>query len=502
MLEVGSTTAGGNVQVNATLGSELAPALTGNSGTNWTLSNTTGYTQPFVGTIEKTGDGTGTITQTTGTVTIGTIYKLTVVVSSYSGGGFIYATFGGSGPIDDISISSAGTYTAFMKASSTAKLVFQVGNGNTSRFVISSISIVPITTNTGDVIVNGSIKINRDILNYNGVSILTTNGVGNVAINSEPEGSYRLKIGGSIGITSDIYWRGGYMLSTDIFMTPTNGVATIRNSNSGTSSALALYSKNTEAMRIDPLQRVGFGITTPSSKLDVNGTARVRDSLKALAKVYMTGIPTVDTAYQHLAINPATGEVKRSAVVQVGKTNKVTVDSANAVRMTGNATVWNDLVFSSTQLKTIGVAAKPDFSTTELGLLFPQNDTTENVGIIVQMPHFWKEGSSIYPHIHWIQSSADTATWKIKYRVYNIGATIPAWTIITNNNHSSPYTSGTIQQLATFPAISMSGKTLSCIIDIILYRNDNILAGDALLKQFDLHIEQDALGSNSEISKN
>lgn len=171
------------------------------------------------------------------------------------------------------------------------------------------------------------------------------------------------------------------------------------------------------------------------------------------------------------------------------------------LKLYNNATQFDDLQFPVGSLKSVGSADKPDYNTTDLGLLFPKNDTTERVGVIVQMPHSWKEGSSISPHVHWLQTSADTATWKIKYRVYNVGGTVPAWTIIASNNHAYTYTSGSIHQIAEFPDITMSGKTLSCIIDMIVYRKDNQLAGDALFKQFDIHIEKDGLGSQTESSK-
>ncbi len=190
-------------------------------------------------------------------------------------------------------------------------------------------------------------------------------------------------------------------------------------------------------------------------------------------------------------------------ILHVGNgVNNITIDTTNSYRMYGSATVWDDLAFESSQLKSVGNSDKPDYDVSNLGLLFPQNDTTERVGHICQMPHRWKEGSSIYPHVHWIQSGADSATWKIKYRVYSIGEAVPsAWTIITSNNHAVTYSSGNIQQLATFPAISMTGKTISCIVDIILYRKDNILTGDALMKFFDIHFEVDGLGSKDELSK-
>jgi hypothetical protein len=56
------------------------------------------------------------------------------------------------------------------------------------------------------------------------------------------------------------------------------------------------------------------------------------------------------------------------------------------------------------------------FDETNIGLLFPQNDTTEIVFVIAQIPHNYKLGTNIKPHIHFVQSSASTPTFKIEYK--------------------------------------------------------------------------------------
>ena len=63
-------------------------------------------------------------------------------------------------------------------------------------------------------------------------------------------------------------------------------------------------------------------------------------------------------------------------------------------------TYWTDLRIPFTQTRQ-GANTKPDFDTTNVGFLFPQNDTSEILYFIAQMPHSWKFETTIYPHIHW-----------------------------------------------------------------------------------------------------
>jgi hypothetical protein len=181
----------------------------------------------------------------------------------------------------------------------------------------------------------------------------------------------------------------------------------------------------------------------------------------------------------------------------------VAVDSTG-ILLAGNATVWDDLMFPSTQVRQ-GATAKPDFDTDTLALMFPEDDSTEIAYIIVQMPHKWKEGSTIYPHVHWLQSQDDTADFSIEYKWFNIGDAFPTtWQYYRMNLPVTSYSAGTkIQQLNEGSGgISGSGKTISSIILIRLKRlYGDGYPNDAAMLQFDIHYEMDALGSKSEYEK-
>ncbi len=173
----------------------------------------------------------------------------------------------------------------------------------------------------------------------------------------------------------------------------------------------------------------------------------------------------------------------------------------------GEATCWDDLSVPLTRDKQ-GQSSKPDYDFTNLGLLFPQNDTGEIVYLVLQMKHAKKLGSDIKLHIHYIQNSSDKPIFDVEYKFYNNGATVPgSWTTVSTNDTDGDkgvftYISGDLLQIATFPAIAApANETVSANFEFKLYRNDNDMNGDVLTKYIDIHYEINTLGSPEEYSK-
>lgn len=145
---------------------------------------------------------------------------------------------------------------------------------------------------------------------------------------------------------------------------------------------------------------------------------------------------------------------------------------------------------------------KPDYDYTNCGYLFPQNDASEILVVRAQMPHGWKQGSAIYPHVHWRQKANAAAVFKIDYKWYNNGDAEPSeWTTLPLDTYSYTYTSGTLGQISYSEPIDGTGKTISSILLIKLYREDNTYTGDALVDDFDIHLLMDSVGSNYEYVK-
>lgn len=165
-------------------------------------------------------------------------------------------------------------------------------------------------------------------------------------------------------------------------------------------------------------------------------------------------------------------------------------------------TYWTDLRVPLTSGKQ-GALSKPDFDYTNIGYLFPNNDVAEILYIIVQMPHSWKEGTTIYPHVHWHQSADQTPVFKLDYKLYNNGAAVPAdYTTYTMSTKVFTYTSGTLAQISSnATGIPMTGMEISAMLLCKLYRDDSAYTGDCLTTEFDIHYEIDSAGSDTQYDK-
>ena len=167
-----------------------------------------------------------------------------------------------------------------------------------------------------------------------------------------------------------------------------------------------------------------------------------------------------------------------------------------------NGIVWDDLQLVLTAGK-LGASSKPDYDYTNLGYLFPRNDATEIIYLVGQLTHGYKENSRIFPHLHWEQSAVQNVTWKIDYKWFNLGDAVPAgWTTLNVDSPTITYVSGDISQLSsTMNGIDGTGKKISSLILIKLYRDDNVYVGDALAFQLDIHYQKDSDGSRTIYAK-
>lgn len=181
---------------------------------------------------------------------------------------------------------------------------------------------------------------------------------------------------------------------------------------------------------------------------------------------------------------------------------KTSNQTTRSVGSSGNdEIVWDDLRVPLTQGKQ-GVLDKPDFDFTNIGYLFPQNDATEIIYIIAQMPHKYKEGSDIYPHLHWQQSAATAVTWVMEYKWFGLGVAVPAaFTTLSSSSTIFTYTSGNLSQITAFTPIDGTGYGISSLLLVKLYRNDNVTTGDVLAWDFDIHYQIDTIGSLGEFTK-
>lgn len=202
-------------------------------------------------------------------------------------------------------------------------------------------------------------------------------------------------------------------------------------------------------------------------------------------------------------IGQANGGIFPEAAIG-GVTDYLSVADDGTLRLHGAATAWDDLLVELRESVT-GQTLKPDWDATHLGLLFPRLSTTEFVTFNFQMPHRWKEGSAVYPHVHFLQDQNLTPTFKIDYRWVNIGAAVPDFTTghtLGTIVGTETWTTGLLHRIVhNATGISGTGKTFGSLLQVKLYRDDDTYVGDCIAVSFGLHFEIDSFGTSSEYAK-
>ena len=171
---------------------------------------------------------------------------------------------------------------------------------------------------------------------------------------------------------------------------------------------------------------------------------------------------------------------------------------------------WDDLRFPATAINPPGQASDPDVEATT-GLLLFAAAGTETIFALVQMPHSWKEGSVVKPHVHWQKTtSADgDVYWQLDYKKIPIGQVMDAefTTLFATTPVSGTPDNDTANEhlLTSFDDIDMTGLTLSdcllCKISRIGGNEADTYGADARLLEFDIHFQINTLGSEQLYTK-
>jgi hypothetical protein len=190
-------------------------------------------------------------------------------------------------------------------------------------------------------------------------------------------------------------------------------------------------------------------------------------------------------------------------------TNNTSFSPTGTQRMNGSATVWNDLNIPGLAVRTQGTAdpALSTFGSTTR--IFTFSGTTMNeVFFTVQLPHSYKEGSDIEPHVHWCPMTSPASTlnvrWGLDYQWQNNTDVFTA----TDTAVLATGATGIVgykHLITSFGNITGTGKTISSILVCRLYRLPadaaDTYTGAAGLLAIDFHFESDTLGSETEYGK-
>lgn len=183
-------------------------------------------------------------------------------------------------------------------------------------------------------------------------------------------------------------------------------------------------------------------------------------------------------------------------------------------------TVWDDLRVPLTSVK-LGGSKDPDFakvlddgdsSQGVFAYLFSAT-TEEEVYFAVQIPHSWKHGTQLHPHVHFMPTADGSAgqkvSWGLEYSFCKTGSVFPDTTILYND--TTYYDSDLVEKthyLTELGEISTEGiDSVSSMLLCRVFRDatgaggTDDYASDVALLEFDFHFQMDANGSFKEYVK-
>jgi len=225
--------------------------------------------------------------------------------------------------------------------------------------------------------------------------------------------------------------------------------------------------------------------------------------------VSLTGDPALDDEML-LTDTSDTGTAKRTTI------QKLLEYFAGLGAIGSDVALWEDLRFPASDVSP-GIANPPDWvlaktGTVDYGQLYVlefDHNTEEEVYTFAQLPHSWKEGTEIRPHLHWVNhdDGVGDVVWELEFTMANVGAVFSETpTIIQAVDTAVANVAGEFEhQVAVFPAITMTGMNLSSMLMIRLYRKAADVADTCTTPvgflEFDIHVQQNTVGSIGEFDK-
>lgn len=263
------------------------------------------------------------------------------------------------------------------------------------------------------------------------------------------------------------------------------------------------------------------GINTTGASPDVSAMLDVVSSSKGLLLPRVALVSTTDAV---TISNPATSLLvfnTNASITGVGADSTGYYYNAG----TSGSPFWTKLSPGGVRWDDLRVTLDAGSNAAQVGSLtgitgpqvwfFRDNQGTEALSFTVQLPHGWKEGTTIYPHLHWIPKStaAGNVQWNFDYTWANYDATTPevfpavtTSTVVatggfTANTHMiTSLTSGNT-------GISGTGKKISSILICRIWRNadagnaSDTYAADAGALFLDFHIMLEGYGSSAQFAK-
>jgi hypothetical protein len=247
-------------------------------------------------------------------------------------------------------------------------------------------------------------------------------------------------------------------------------------------------------------------------RLSTDGTRTITDvsatnSISVNANLVVTGDSTIANGLTVGGVAKIT-----NGLTVGGDTNNFSIGSNGRMILHGHATGWEDLIVPVTATKT-GGSKDPTFSrfldngAGSQGVFAYQFSSTEEQELYfsTHMPHSYKPGTSIIPHVHWGEStpSIGGVVWGLEYTWTNTGQKFPATQLITVTVTTDGLTAD--NHLTPLPTINGAGKNVGSIINGRVYRDATNLSDDynasTFLFNIDFHFLQNSVGTDGLTTK-
>jgi hypothetical protein len=137
---------------------------------------------------------------------------------------------------------------------------------------------------------------------------------------------------------------------------------------------------------------------------------------------------------------------------------------------------------------------------------FNGSNTLESMEGLFQFTHGYKEGTTIYPHIHWspTTAAAGNVKWFFEYVWQNVNDLHPGSNTTINVVGAAGGTAWK-HQILSLPTLVGTGKKISSILQFRIYRDpsdvQDTYPDDAALLEVDIHYQIDTIGSRDEFIK-
>jgi hypothetical protein len=135
-------------------------------------------------------------------------------------------------------------------------------------------------------------------------------------------------------------------------------------------------------------------------------------------------------------------------------------------------------------------------------------DQSNEMHFSLQLPHTYKEGTNIFPHVHWCKTTSNEGNvkWGIEYTIKNYndvfgGTSILEATTISVGDDNTPYE----HLITNLGEITGTGLKISAMLMGRVYRlgtdTEDTYPDDAALLEIDIHYQLDAAGSTQIYTK-